>query len=325
MFPQSLSNEIATGYHSGFTGIYKYNSEMYMNMMKPNFEREMYFNGYHWLHKTDWEGFRNPINRDQADVLLLGDSMIYGHGVDELHTVRHQLEKITSLSVNSLGMQGASAHQEYQIMKKFALKLEPKFVFLFFLQNDIQDLTVYLSDEEMNQFIAQQSDIKNINYFKISHRPYWKALTINILNDLYVARAINLLQRILKRNFVRSADASTNSLNSLPLFIEYPRRKVAMNFHLDAVKKMNLIAAENNIIFTNVFIYTGSYVQEEPVYEKIIQDFCRDNKIPFLNLHDIFDNKMKEGEKLFLDNDGHFSAQGAQLVAKVLASYIKNH
>jgi lysophospholipase L1-like esterase len=327
MLPQSLSNEIATGYHNGFTGIYQYNPEMYMNIMKPNFEREMYFNGYHWLHKTDWKGFRNSINRYNADVVLLGDSMIYGHGVDETYTVRHQLEKFHGLSVNNLGMQGASAHQEYQIMKKFALDLKPKFVFLFFLTNDIKDLTVYLTDEQMHQFIEQQSDIKNIRYFKITHWPFWKRLINNFYNDLYVARASYALLKILTRNFVQSADASPNSPHSLPLFVEFPRLKVALDFHLDAVKKMHLIATENNIIFTNVFIYTGQkhYAKEESVYEKEIQYFCQTHNIPFLNLHEIFNKKMKEGEMLFLENDGHFSPQGAQLAAKVLASYIKKH
>ena len=100
--------------------------------MKPNFTRKMHFNGYRWLHKTDWNGFRNPIDRHRADIVLLGDSMIYGHGVDEPHTVRHELESIVGLPVYNMGMQGASAHQEYQIMNKYALSLDQSMFSCFF-------------------------------------------------------------------------------------------------------------------------------------------------------------------------------------------------
>lgn len=327
LLPRSLSNEISTGYHDGFTGIYQYDPEMSMNAMKPDFTREMHFNGYRWLHKTDWIGFRNPINRRRADIVLLGDSMIYGHGVDEPQTVRHELESIVGLPVYNMGMQGASAHQEYQIMNKYVLRLEPKHVFLFFLTNDIRDLTVHLTDDQMRQFVAQQSDIRNIRYFDISYRPLWKRMIHSIRNDLYVVRSFYILLKLLRRNIVRSADAAPYNLDSFPLFMENPRLRIAMEFHLDAVKKMHRIAADNNILFTNVFLYTGQrhFAKEEPVYEKIIQDFCHTHDIPFLNLHEIIDKKLKEGEMLFLEKDGHFSARGAQLVAAVLASYIKKH
>src|SRR5215467_7764816 len=47
---------------------------------------------YYWHHKTDAMGFRNPADRTQASIVLLGDSMVYGHGVEETSTIRHHLE-----------------------------------------------------------------------------------------------------------------------------------------------------------------------------------------------------------------------------------------
>src|SRR5262249_47720172 len=97
--------------------------------------------------------FRNPQDRREADVVLLGDSMIYGHGVEEASTVRHHLENLLRRPVANLGIQGAGIHEEYQALKRFGLALEPKYVFLFFLVNDINDALSSLSAEDMQRFL----------------------------------------------------------------------------------------------------------------------------------------------------------------------------
>ena len=104
--PLPLSSFIATSYHSGVGGIYFHEPRLHMRLMKPHYQREMYYNGYRWQHRTDHMGFRNPQDRGQARVVLLGDSMIYGHGVNEQHTVRHHLEALTRQPVSNLGIQG---------------------------------------------------------------------------------------------------------------------------------------------------------------------------------------------------------------------------
>jgi lysophospholipase L1-like esterase len=323
IFPQAVRNHLATGYHSGFTGIYNYDPETGMNVMKPHFERKMYFNGYRWHHRTDWMGFRNPADRSHADVVLLGDSMLYGHGLEEAHTVRHELEEIIGRPVSNLGIQGGSVYQEYQILKRFALKLEPKFIFLFFLANDIHDLTVYLSDEKMRQFMSR--GMEAVGNLEISRQSRVGMPILKLSQDLYVARAIYASWKLLSQHTTRSAAASAENWHSLSLFSENPRLALAMEFHLDALKKMYAIASGSNIAFVNAFIYTGleHFAKEEPVYEKIIQDFCRSEGIPFLNLRKVLADQTEKGSALFLENDGHFSAQGARVIAEFLANYIE--
>lgn len=284
----------------------------------------MYFNGYRWHHQTDWTGFRNPIDRSQADIVLLGDSMIYGHGVEEVDTVRHQLEEIIKRAVNNLGIQGGSAYQEYQILKKFATELEPRFVFLFFLSNDIHDLTVYLTDNQMRQFMSQ--GVPAVTNLEVSRQSlFWKHAILNLLQDLYFVRAAYASFELLSRRVMRSAAASEKNWRSTPLFIENPRYELAMEFHLDALKKMHMIASSNNIKFINVFIYTGHdhFAKEEPVYEKIIEDFCRTEGITFVSLRKLLVDEAENKGALFLENDGHFSAQGARVVAEFIADYIR--
>ena len=98
-------------------------------------------------------------------MVLLGDSMIYGHGVEETSTVRHHLEQALGRPVANLGMQAAGIHQEYQVLKRFGVPLAPRYVFLFFLVNDIFDLTVALTDQDMERFLALPVEDHTTPYF----------------------------------------------------------------------------------------------------------------------------------------------------------------
>ena len=167
LLPHRVGNYLAFAYDDRPHGIFRFDPEMNMLLMRPHYEREMYFNGYRWHHKTDWMGFRNPVDRTAADVVLLGDSMIYGHGVEETSTVRHHLEQALGRPVANLGMQGAGIHQEYQVLKRFGVPLAPRYVFLFFLVNDIFDLTTALTDRDMERLLALPVEDHTIPYFDI--------------------------------------------------------------------------------------------------------------------------------------------------------------
>ena len=86
--PHALANHLTTPYHTGPSGIYRWAPELRTTLMHPNHERMIYFNGYRWRHKTDSRGFRNPVETLTASVVLLGDSIVYGHGVEEVSTIR---------------------------------------------------------------------------------------------------------------------------------------------------------------------------------------------------------------------------------------------
>ena len=65
-----------------------------------------HWNGYSWRHRTDAWGGRNPETWSEVDVALLGDSMIYGHGVEEEQTTAHFLRERLGVKVSNLGSHG---------------------------------------------------------------------------------------------------------------------------------------------------------------------------------------------------------------------------
>lgn len=322
--PSALANHIASGYTAGPSGIYRYEPEMKMNLMRPHFQRSMYFNGYRWNHRTDALGFRNPVDRSSADVVLLGDSMIYGHGVEETSTVRHYLEAILARPVANLAMQGSSIHQEYQVLKRFGLALKPSYVFLFFFLNDIKDLTVFLTEAEMNRFLNLPLHDHSTPYVDISSVPRRTGLVAisAYIGDLYVAKAYKFLKRQLRRHRTKSAGAADNSWEALPQFQRDPRMTLGMRFHLRALRKIQDLAGRNHFRFANIFIFTGVF-EEERVYEPILKAFCEEHGITFYSLRDEFEVAIRRGEELFLKYEGHLSDAGARRVARLVASYIE--
>ncbi len=322
--PQPLGNYLATGYNDNLTGIYRYNPDMKMYLMRPDYERDMYFNGYRWHHKTDFMGFRNPVNRSSADIVLLGDSMIYGHGLEETSTVRHFLEEMVQRPVANLGIQQNSIHQEYQVLKHFGVKFHPKYVLLFFLQNDILDLTLSLSDADMERFLELPVPDHQTPYFDV--KPLltnWLYPVNYLLRELYVIKAYVFLKKYLRTGQYANAETLIGGCNdswqSLPFFQNQPRLLLAMKFHLHALHKIQNLANTHQFKFVNIFVYTGFFRDEEDIYENILRFFCHDHGIAFFSLRNEFQIALKNGQELFLKGDGHFSEQGARLVAWVIS------
>src|SRR5207245_9230604 len=104
---------------------------------------------------TDALGFRNAPLHIPADVVVLGDALAYGQGVDFDDTLGNRLEQRSGLRVVNLGLQGDCAFQEAYRLTAYIEVFKPRFVVYVFTPNDIEDLYVYLSDAAMEAFIAQ--------------------------------------------------------------------------------------------------------------------------------------------------------------------------
>jgi hypothetical protein len=321
LLPHRLGNYLAFGYDDRPHGIFRFNPEMNMLMMRPHYEREMYFNGYRWHHKTDWMGFRNPVDRTAADVVLLGDSMIYGHGVEETSTVRHHLEQVLGRPVANLGMQGAGIHQEYQVLKRFGLPLTPRYVFHFFLVNDIFDLTVALSDQDMERFLALPVEDHTTPYFDIQP-PYEPSLRLgDQWRELYVYRALEFLYYHLERSVARPAAAAESDWDQ-PIFRSKPRYALAMRVHLRALLKMQDLARRHGFRLVHLFLATGKVGDEEPVYARMLAAFCRKHGIVHYDLGEVMQREQADRAQLTLRGDGHLSDLGGRWVARLLAGYM---
>jgi len=154
--PQLLRGQLADWaygrYHHYTGGMYQLDKHSGYRL-KPNTEFTAYWAGYWWKHQTNSKGFRGP-EVDQADVVFLGDSMIYGHGVDDDQTVAARFQERTGIRSANLGQQATSALQALRIFETTGIALKPKVVFFCAHMNDIPEAEIWYPRAELEKFLA---------------------------------------------------------------------------------------------------------------------------------------------------------------------------
>ena len=353
-FPQTIANELAHGYRSRGSGIHIFNEQLKMKEMKANYERDLYFNGYFWRHKTDSRGFRNEQQIDNADIVLLGDSMIYGHGVNAKSTVASHLQNITDKIIYNMGQQGACIHEEYQLLLNDVADLNPDCVFIFFLNNDISDIAAHLSKSEQETFIT--TPVNDFETPYISSTQEKRKSLLQPLDDMfresYVFRLWIMLPAILtqsghfslysKNDYDRPSHAGilefpisllsvissgqNKALRNAGFLRDYfqqepfssnPDMITAMEFQLHALKKIRMLCELRHFKWAFNYIYTDR--PYDGVFEEILSTFCERERIPYFNLKRAYSTH--GSSILFLKGDGHFSDAGA----RITATAIKEH
>src|SRR5262245_31546986 len=142
--PQLLGGDIANAIYSVFRdwplGIYVRDPVLRMNFMVPGLDTRAYWNGYWWRHRTDAWGFRNPSDLERKSIVLLGDSMVYGLGVEEEDTVAHFLRAEHGRAAYNMARQGDCLFQEYVLARLYLPRLAPESVVLFVFLNDFREI-----------------------------------------------------------------------------------------------------------------------------------------------------------------------------------------
>jgi hypothetical protein len=108
--------------------------------MRADFATRAYSAGRSWSHRTDGRGFRNPPGISNPEVVLLGDSSIYGHGVEATETVSHFLHADHGLVAFDMSAQGCCPYEHYLSLRLWNEELHPPTALLFVYVNDVRDL-----------------------------------------------------------------------------------------------------------------------------------------------------------------------------------------
>jgi hypothetical protein len=321
--PLLLGHEFANGALTGYTtwpqGIYYHDRGLRMNFMIPNHRRTMYYNGYVWRHETDAMGFRNRPLHVPADVVLLGDSVVYGHGADFEHTLGHYLEQRSRLRVVNLGQQGNCAFQEAYVLTEYLPVFRPRFVVQVFTLNDIDDLYAYLSDEAMQAFIAEP--VERITYppradparliAREELRMRRRSLGRRLEQDLYVMKMFRWLQYRYREGHVsvthaeaapeaRTFDVADVNGNPASLGWRYTEHALVYMKHRSDQAGARLIMAP---------VAQGRQLE-------ILQAIAARHVIALIDTSPLFAGPS------FLPNDAHFTPHGARLMADLIAGHL---
>jgi hypothetical protein len=177
--PQRLGGRIAsvacTGYHWYAGGIYRLDPQR-GPVQRPDFSRAMYWNGHVWRHETNHDAYRGPALA-RADAVFLGDSMVYGHGVEERDALPARFQERTGLASANLGQQGACLIQCLATFRENGLRLRPKTVFVCVHPTDVEDALDIYGAAELRHFVEGGRWPLTVRD-KYRPRPWWDLLSL---------------------------------------------------------------------------------------------------------------------------------------------------
>lgn len=163
-------------------GMYVKEKRTRMRFMKADFRTRAFSHGYFWEHRTDSLGFRNPSDLVEPDVLLLGDSFIYGHGVEEDETVGHFLRADHGIAAYNMAGQGQCLYEHTVLLNLYANQLQPETVILFAFLNDFKDL----QNRRQGPLMEKIPEIRRFNYDEIRT----EVDTLKAKKNHWLARAV---------------------------------------------------------------------------------------------------------------------------------------
>ncbi len=330
----TLSNEVYTAYGSFPGGIYFTEPETRMSFMVPGFETENFWNGYSWRHRTDGLGFRNPPGLKDRSLLLLGDSLIYGHGVEEEQTVAHLLRTREGRPAYNMARQGDCLYQQYVLLRlycgdcgEYRDELAPRTVVLFVFFNDFADLFFYRTREEIERMPELRLDARALRQrvADLGKDPRYPPQ-----RQLYRFRSLRLLRgaarSLFSGDWMARAEAAPAGKDDLAAAVLQPERfALASRYYRRILGECQRLATEKGIDLRVVLLDVGAGAGSDGqrAYERLrlfLGKTSGEVGFSFTTTAGVFAGC---GD-CFLPHDGHLSPQGHDRLARFLNAELRN-
>jgi hypothetical protein len=317
LLPMNLQNILLTKYNSRPDGIYFHDPEWDIPILKPNFQQNMFYNGYRWIHRSNNFGIRDNHNFDTADIVLLGDSMVYGHGVNADETSSRYLKDITGKVVANLGVQADYPPKQYIRLKHLVLFLRPKIV-LFFIngEQDKFDFANYRPTiSYINRIIREQPPdyslgINSTQYFR-NYENFDISANDHIGAYLYSARPILMIINKLKRGYFHKKSSYRGEALNKDI-ISVITKKI--------LHDANRLCKDNGAKFVVIIHHDKHSSEHQYSYNDVVRETCKELGIPFIDL-----KEFSPKNEYFLKKDGHYSKNGNKWVAETIDNYLRKY
>jgi len=233
--------------------------------------------GYYESHvKINSYGFRGKeIDLEKTPfekrILILGDSFVFGQGIDESDGLASQLEEILQkkmqdkiIRVINAGVPGYNTVLELEALKKY-LHFKPDIIVVIYLLDNDSDIKPGLDvDEKTGRIIHPKvnSVNANIRYFFHEHSRAFNFFYVRI-KRLYLSLRLNHIREILETTQNGYDESGVGWINS---------RK--------ALETMHNIARAQNL----PFIVGGIAFLQNINCERVLSDYCKQSHINYVSL-----------------------------------------
>lgn len=290
-------------------------------------------------YQLDDHGFRNQGPwPSQADVVVIGDSLVFGYGVSMEDAWPQLLAGLSGRSVLNLGLIGASPQQYLRIYETYARALKPKVVIVgFFAANDFWDAMQFeqwLASGDHGNYRAWR-DFGHLTTGDLEHLPGQLALAFR--KYIYLPRLLKLGVRELleeeRHSVVLYELPDGTELRLDPDYIaektiQASKGQRGFSAALKSLESLRQLAVSDGARFVVVFqpskeaIYLPLAAHQSPNPSADIREALKVRGIPFLNLAPAFREQAQAREQLFYPSDRHPNAMGYRLIAQQLADWL---
>jgi len=298
---------------------------------KPCYKGRMFLKGqFNVCLTTNNKGFRGTKDVDikkpsnAIRVVFLGDSFVFGWGVDDdkvfTHILEERLNGEKDVEVINAGVYGYDM-AEYLVAFNRILKYDPNTIFLgFCLENDFN---FSISEKGSKELMAEKEDMG-------SH-------VRDIINNLHI---ITLIRDRLYITFpkIRNIMLSLGINNKRDIFLkEYPESLNKLLAKTEtALKHMNKVSKENGIDFIVLFIplkeqiYCRQAINKFQDYDidkpnEVLTDILKRNNIQYIDLApDLLTQSRLVKERLYFDTDPHWTKHGHEIIGQIIYNKYKD-
>jgi hypothetical protein len=318
LFGQYLGNYVLSRYGTKPGDMYFHVPELDAYLMWPDFETRAYYNGYFWHHETDSLGFRNPAGR-RGDIVLHGDSMIYGHGVEVERGVSEVLHDRYGWPTYNISQQGDCLYQTYLKSRLYLDDLSPRVVIHFAFQNDVRDLEIYRTPEQIEQM-------------PVLDRGDWKALRAVVqergeagggrrrIVDLPAIRFLRGAWREMKERFRRRATPDPEDLIAAPLLAPASLERAQHYYDrmlTDLARRVR--ASGSELVVVHLDAMSGGHPDARSRFRELLRTATARAGVRLFDTGDT----LLDCEECTLPRDGHLSGQGHAVLASMVDDWLR--
>ena len=302
------------------------------------------------VHHTGAHGFRNSSPwPDQADIVVLGDSLTFGYGVTESETWPALLaHAIGPTRLVNLGLVGGGPQQYLRVYETFGIGLRPKLVIVgFFSGNDFSNAETFdrwlKSGVGGNYMVWRDFGQPRRVDFSLRHLgaslESWVAIEVHpYLRKSYLFNLLRTARTAVTRGpsaqpvTVRLSGGREIQLSRDDVVTEAARARPGQrefDLTLAALEQIHTTAARNGAHTLIVLqpskeeVYLPLLNVETPDLTWPLREALRSRGIDYLDLGPEFRRRAAGGEQLFYRVDGHPNAAGYALTAGIVGSYIR--
>lgn len=323
-----VANVAYTAYHWQRGGMYRLDPHA-GPVLLPSLRLRTYWSGRWWWHETNARAFRGPA-LDRAEAVFLGDSMIYGHGLEADQAVPGRFAARTGLAAANLGQQGTGLIQSWQTLRRTGLALRPRWVFVCVHPTDVGEAVRYYDAGELARFVAAEGQGAPLPRVRAEYqpRPWWNPAEIwsrhlalplrsaGILGALARSRRDPNLRLPLGRDpFIPSAldrEVSPAALDPAAP----PDQRLPWLAEREAAAR---IKHEADAVGARVVFFDLGYPDG---FSRAVEETARALGAAYSPAGRVVLDRCLAGQVMYLADDGHWSAAGADAVAAELAASV---